>query len=218
MDPGQCNAELGVRARATAEGEEAIWEAEEEKIVINKVYQFIIAAVLNAIALANIAPTKKTRKTNSRPDFHDTAWGKMLLDPDTADVTTRAGKKFRRRFRVPFPIFTELVQMCNQEAIFSIKRKSRIPVECKIMACLRVLGRDNCADDITELSGNMIGESTFYTIFKQFVHGMQEKIFPKYVKVLSYFIIFYVYAFIYSMFYRWLREITSRRSSKPTSI
>jgi hypothetical protein len=142
----------------------------------------------------------------------------MLLDPDTADVTTRAGKKFRRRFRVPFPIFTELVQMCNREAIFSIKRKSRIPVECKIMACLRVLGRDNCADDIAELSGNMIGESTFYTIFKQFVHGMQEKIFPKYIQVLSYFIIFSVYAFIYSMFYRWLREITSRRSSKPTSI
>ena len=155
-----------------------------EKAVIGKFLKLIVAIVVTSVASTGVKAPARSRRRDERPkQISQTAWGQMLADPNTADIRSRAGRKFRRRYRVPYPLFQQLVQLCTQHGIFPSTRKSRIPVEFKVLACLRVLGRDSCFDDINELSGNMIGESTCHYIFRQFVLGMQEKLFPEYVKV-----------------------------------
>ena len=51
------------------------------------------------------------------------------------------------------------------------------------MACLRMLARDNCADDIHELSFQILGESTVHNNFKTFVLNISTRLFPKFVKL-----------------------------------
>ena len=51
------------------------------------------------------------------------------------------------------------------------------------MACLRMLARDNCADDINELSFQILGESTVHNTFKKFVVNISTRLFPKFVKL-----------------------------------
>ena len=56
-----------------------------------------------------LAPFKRRRRVVKNVDFSQTTWGRMLDDPETRDIHTRAGKTFRRRFRVPYPLFEELL-------------------------------------------------------------------------------------------------------------
>jgi hypothetical protein len=100
-----------------------------------------------------------------------TAWGIMLSNPDLGDVTTKAGKLFRRRFRVPFPLFELIVVKCKEANVFEIKSESRvrIPLELKVLMCLRILGRGNCCDEIAELSESF--ESSVLALFKTFVRN-----------------------------------------------
>jgi hypothetical protein len=131
----------------------------------------------------------KKRKRDGRTkklDFSTTAWGLMLADESINDSSSRNGKLFRRRFRIPYPLFNEiLVPLCKEKNIFEIKQECRvrIPLEFKILLCLRILGRGNCCDDIAEM-GNMF-ESSVLKIFKQFVKGMTNKCFDDYVKLAS---------------------------------
>ncbi len=57
--------------------------------------------------------------------------------------------------------------------------RSRIPVEAKVLACLRIFGRGSCApsqaDDIKELTANMIADFVK-------VKGMAVFIYPLFVK------------------------------------
>jgi hypothetical protein len=111
-----------------------------------------------------------------RVDYTSTTWGNLIKDPNVNDPTHRKGKVFRRRFRVPFPLFNWLLVKCEEHNLFGLKTNSskshpRIPLEIKLLCCLRLLGRGECADTIAELSE--IGESTvnhlIHTFFKNFV-------------------------------------------------
>ena len=51
--------------------------------------------------------------------------------------------------------------------LFKEKNYSKIPIEFKILMSLRILGRDSCADDISEYIN--IGDSTVNHIFKLFL-------------------------------------------------
>ena len=78
-------------------------------------------------------------------------------------------KKFRRRFRIPFALFHEwLVPICREKNLFGAAQ-SPIPLEFKVLVTLRILGRNNTADDTNELSRGSIGESSCNEIFKTFV-------------------------------------------------
>ena len=108
----------------------------------------------------------------------ETTWGRTLRDPRIKVPHSWIAKKFRRRFRIPFSVFDQvLVPMCIKEEVFS--KKSRIPIEFKILISLRILARGSCADDIEELSN--VPESTVNTIFKQFVTNFSEKFFDSYI-------------------------------------
>lgn len=108
----------------------------------------------------------------------ETTWGRTLKDVRIKDPSSWIAKKFRRRFRIPFSVFDQvLVPMCIEKEVFSLK--SRIPIEIKILISLRILARGSCADDIEELSH--VPESTVNYIFKQFVTNFSEKFFDTYI-------------------------------------
>jgi hypothetical protein len=83
------------------------------------------------------SPTKKTRKPyenhNRTKDLWQTVWGQMLQDASLAVEGSWINRKFRRRFRLPFSMFLEVVEECKEHNVFGIQlRKSKIAVEFKI--------------------------------------------------------------------------------------
>jgi hypothetical protein len=123
------------------------------------------------------APKKRRVARSSRLiDFYKTKWGVLLTDPNTRVPNTYQGKLFRRRFRVPFQVFDEvLLPMCKEYNVFGNGHNSRIPIAIKLLGGLRILGRGSCCDDISECAD--IGESTANAIFHQFVEVFARKIF-----------------------------------------
>jgi hypothetical protein len=117
---------------------------------------------------------KRHKLIGNKEDWWKTPWGLMLLDPDVRDISTRQGKEFRRRFRLPAPFFLDwLVPECLKANIFDAKvtkdgdLMGHIPIEIKILVALRILARGNVSDDISEMS--KVGLSTCPNIFSQFV-------------------------------------------------
>ena len=49
------------------------------------------------------------RVRQETPNCWDSTWGRMLLDPNFSDSDFFAAKKFRRRFRVPYPLFSDVI-------------------------------------------------------------------------------------------------------------
>jgi Plant transposon protein len=99
----------------------------------------------------------RQRKWEERPPYHMSPWGRMLVHPRTKDPTDRkGGKLFRRRFRVPFPLFERITEMTRINAWFSEEKdcagRRAAPLELKILGVLRVLGRGYCFDGIEELN------------------------------------------------------------------
>ena len=148
-----------------------------------------LAAMFPDILSDSTRPAKKRRQSNPMrsPDYWATPLGLLMKDPRTEYINTRQGRMFRRRFRVPYKFFKDfLVPKCREKNIFDHKRnkngtlrETAIPIEFKILIGLRILGRGNCADDMTEMSG--VGESTVNTIFKQFVFGFSKASFDSFV-------------------------------------
>jgi hypothetical protein len=127
-------------------------------------------------------PKKKRHLFKRSDDFWQTQWGQLISHPDVHNIRTRIAKRFRRRFRLPYPLFVHLVNICKSHNIFNMTYESRIPIEAKVLACLRILGRDHSADDINDSTG-MIGESTANYIFHQFVEGITKYVYPNFVQV-----------------------------------
>ena len=93
-------------------------------------------------------------------DYFQSPWFKLISSSATRDPTTKEGKTFRKRFRVPFGLFLELL-VYGQQLGFELRPKSfanieGIPLELKILGVLRVLGRGTCFDGIEELTGGWI--------------------------------------------------------------
>lgn len=72
-----------------------------------------------------------------------------------------------------------LVPMVVKKKIFKIQRASYIPVELKVMICLRILARGNVYDDIAEMSG--LGLSTVASIYLQFINNFVKEFFTEFV-------------------------------------
>ena len=99
----------------------------------------------------------------------------MLLDPTLADSNSFAAKQFRRRFRNPYPLFSDvIIPLCRQCGILTTQRE-RVPLELRVLSALRILGRDYCSDSISEFS--FIGESTIIAIFKAFLKQFAEALY-----------------------------------------
>jgi hypothetical protein len=111
-------------------------------------------------------------------------WAKQLGDicscigNNDASGFNRKCKLWRRRFRVPFPVFLDLVDICKSELIFGVdscKEKdicgnTICPVEIKLMGVLRVLGRGWCFDDVAEAPkmSLSVAQRSFHQFTKRF--------------------------------------------------
>ena len=148
--------------------------------------QYAMSLVSKRLLLLTKEPEtfKRTRKIKDySSQFWQSEWGKLLQHPNINDPRTTEGKRFRRRFRLPYPLFQYLVEICIRYNIFDLTNASPIPIELKILACLRILGRNNCADDVTELSHEILGEATVRFLFKTFVTNIAERVSPKFIKL-----------------------------------
>ena len=122
--------------------------------------------------IASRMKKRRSSETWNLVDYTTTKWGTLLRDPTLADPTSPKAKLFRRRFRMPYNLFLYLLTRCRERSIFSgvHSTKSQIPDEIKLICCLRIPGRDNCSDDIGEMSD--MGESTALSVFRRFVLRM----------------------------------------------
>jgi len=106
------------------------------------------------------------RNKNRNKHLWDTVWGQMLLDEvHLLDTTSYQHDDFRKRFRVPYTMFLEIVQECKDHLVFRDPiRVSKIPIEFKVLACLRILVRGTTIDEFDEHL--KIGGSTVTHFFK----------------------------------------------------
>ena len=158
-----------------------IEEAKEEE-EIRKIEEEIIMDLMQFENEYENGNRKKRIRKSFRMDFWETMQGQTLSNPRVKNPKSAEGKKFRRRFRVPYPLFVYLTSVCKEFNVFDTVYTSTIPFEAKVLGCLRILGRDFCADSVTEITADVIGESTMNYIFKKFIHGMTKKVFPFIVK------------------------------------
>ena len=122
------------------------------------------------------------RKSEKRPQYELSTWGMMLANPRSKDPGDRkGGQLFRRRFRVPFPVFEEIVAMTRTNGWFTEGRDAvgimAAPLELKILGVLRVLGRGYCFDGVEELCF-ISGE-----VLRKFFHRFCECFSAKYFSV-----------------------------------
>jgi hypothetical protein len=76
--------------------------------------------------------TRKRSKKDYVNLFWDSNWGKLIMNPSVENPRTVEGKRFRRRFRLPFHLFKYLVELCVRENIFDLVNKTPIPIEFKV--------------------------------------------------------------------------------------
>ena len=122
-------------------------------------------------------PIVLTRTSRRRsPNLWESGWGILILPQTIKNPDCWEAKVFRKRFRLPFPLFERFVAECKQPNIFEEKNFGKIAVEFKMLIGLRILGRDNCADDISEFLN--IGE-----FLNNFLAGCVRYLYPSYVYV-----------------------------------
>jgi len=101
-------------------------------------------------------------------------WLRFLRNPAFRDPTTTEGKWWHRKFRVPPPVFDEIILLCRQtgEHYFCYAAKSgngsySTPLELKVLVALRVLAGGLMFEDAAE-QAQMMSEQTVGDFFKGF--------------------------------------------------
>lgn len=150
--------------------------------ILNEIY----ALVLEEADEENYERPKQRRRVEPRPEYDLHPWT-MMLDKkdDLSDPTKPISKTFRNRFRVPYPIFTMLLEATKDHGWFGCgsadaSGRPGIPVELKLLAVLRILGRGACYDDISELSS--ISTSSVGRILHEFCSNFAKDMYAVWVK------------------------------------
>ena len=107
----------------------------------------------------------------------------MLANPRSQNpADKKGGQLFRRRFRVPFPVFLEMVKCTRENNWFSEGEDAvgikAAPLELKILAVLFVLGRGYCFDGVEKLC--FISAEVLRVLFHKFCDLYSRKYFPVY--------------------------------------
>ena len=126
---------------------------------------------------------KSRHRYNTGIDFKQTEWYKLLQNPQLMIPESYFARQFQRRYRLPYLLFLQLVEDVKEYNVFNLNNpystNLKIPIELKCMVALRMLGRDLCCDDVFEMSSIPI--SSCNKFYKQFIRGVTEKLYPKYV-------------------------------------
>ena len=154
--------------------------------------------------MKRMAKRRSIAKLNRRPrrtppnvqrlndiNYQCSPWGQLLVRLAQIDggpsIDSRDGKLFRRRFRVPYGVFCNLVQKCLDKNLFGenasrdrdITGRTLCPVEIKLLSVLRILGRNWNFDDIAEAT--FMGESTARRAFHTFCENFVREYYSIYV-------------------------------------
>ena len=99
---------------------------------------------------------------------------KLITDPNVVKPTHSTGKEFIRLFRLPFPVFQDVVIKCKatDDPLFNypdyhFTGQANIPIELKILAALRVLAAGLLFKD-GSLVSQFIAEGTLNSFLKSF--------------------------------------------------
>lgn len=84
-------------------------------------------------------PPKRRRRVLPRRDYKASFWWNMLGETGLQDPGSTEARLFRRRFRIPYQFFRELIKLVQEKKWFSIREKDVagrpcIPVELKVKA------------------------------------------------------------------------------------
>ena len=72
-----------------------------------------------------------------RINYWESPWGLLISAVSTMDCSSTNGKLFRKRFRIPFPVFKEiLVPVCNEANIFNVRYLKKL--NCAIRFSIKV--------------------------------------------------------------------------------
>ena len=100
-------------------------------------------------------------------------WLRAIRDERVRDPATREGKEFRRKFRVPFPVFEKIISMCRETndpnfnySEILVTNEPSIPLELKVMSVLRILAGGLTFKDGAELT-QFMSETTCDTFFQK---------------------------------------------------
>ena len=130
------------------------------------------------VALTLILPSAPFRW-----DDHHSSWSCYVNDGPWMYPSTKYGKLFRRRFRLPWQAFKEIVCMHREEHDFNegpdAVGRPCVPIELKILGVLRVLGRGYTFDDVAEHV--VSGEEIHRVFFIKFVDVYASKYVDRWV-------------------------------------
>ena len=125
------------------------------------------------------AKKKLRRRTAQYGKPYASVWWEFLNDPLTRVPGHYKAKLFRLRFRVPRTMFDYILQMFKEEPgwcptiatdVDDDYGRSTHPIELKILAALRVLGRGECLGTCSEMCD--IGENTLRVFFHHFCNKL----------------------------------------------
>ncbi|CAN0148637.1 unnamed protein product, partial [Hapterophycus canaliculatus] len=99
----------------------------------------------------------------------------MLGETGLQEADSKEARLFRRRFRIPFQFFTELIALVKEKRWFPMRVKDVsgrqcIPVELKVLSSLHFLGRGNFFEDMSQAShmSEAVIQASFHRFNKLF--------------------------------------------------
>ena len=169
----------------------------DEDLLLDDIVSIISrdAVMRSILAYANIPrPTKKVKiprdvcpQKTSR-ELWNFIWGKRNLSvrQEIAEIgvyhSTREQSEFRLDFPVPFSLFEDIVKDCKEAHIFTTGKKApTISDEFKVLACLRILGRNYVTASVRELLG--AAKTIINSLFKLFLVNYSKVFYKKYVYI-----------------------------------
>jgi hypothetical protein len=126
-----------------------------------------------------VKQTRRVTADEDRPDPRSSQWFKSyVLDKheEYRDPSTTKGQEFRRRFRVPWECFHDMVTECEALPAFARWRRGKTdavgrpctPMALLVLGCLRILGRGVVFDDIADyINCNECTVRDFFFVFIQ---------------------------------------------------
>ena len=111
----------------------SIEDASFEEAIINFIQSETFIGTVGREAFENqerVAREKRRRISRRRcENLWDSNWGILLSQPNIRNPDSYEGKQFRRRFRLDYRSFEDVVvRVCEEKNIFESKNKSRIDI------------------------------------------------------------------------------------------
>ena len=107
-------------------------------------------------------PKKRRRVRRKKPSPYESAWWDRLT-PIRTTTSKYLLKQWIRKFRIPVELFDKIVKMFRDRGwAAEVQGKNAAgqpahPFEMKLLGTLRYLGRGECWDTVSELTGESIG-------------------------------------------------------------